>query len=125
MPKRTTTEKGLGSRHQAAVEWLLLIHKDGTTCDWCGKPMFRDPTKNPDYDESEPDRRGNGMLQGDHSIKSRKDSLKAGEKVLPPDRLLHGECNRSRGAGLNDHLSFTHKQVTDIQDSLLPWPWKD
>ncbi|MBB3752596.1 hypothetical protein FHT44_005108 [Mycolicibacterium sp. BK634] len=129
---KKTTDKGLGRRHQAAVDYLKQKHRDGSPCDWCGKPMYLDPTKNPDYDWSAPGRRGNGVLQGDHSVVSRSESLRRGEPVLPPDRLLHAECNRQRGAGLNDHLAAVNRSsvkpllpVSESPARAMPWPWAD
>ena len=119
--KKTTTERGLGWHHRQAVANLKKRHKDGSPCEWCGRPMWLDPTKNWDFDpDPEAPKRGNGVLQGDHSKMSRSEAIKRGEKVLPPDRLLHAACNIQRGAGLNDHLALG----VAPQDSLaLPWPW--
>lgn len=122
---KTTTEKGLGWRHEQAVEYLRMVHRDGSPCDWCGREMWLDDSKNYDFDKSDPEKRGNGRLQGDHSKKSRKESLKAGEKVLPPDRLLHAECNRIRGAGMNDEFAFVNQRVLDVSDSLMDWPFNE
>lgn len=116
---KTTTEKGLGQRHRLAVEQLKRTHQDGSPCDWCGRPMFLDARLNFDYDPLKPGKRGNGVLQGDHSITARSDSLRKGEPVLPPDRLLHGECNRQRGRGGNDHLAV----VNHTEELSMPWPW--
>lgn len=122
---KTTTEKGLGTRHQAAVEYLKQVHKDGSPCDWCGREMWLEPTKNWDYDESAPGRRGNGVLQGDHSVMTRKEALRQGMPVLPPDRLLHAECNRQRGAGGNDHLASNYREAQSAGTLFMPWPWND
>lgn len=117
-----TAAKGLGWRHQQAVNFLKDNHKDGEPCDWCGRPMFLDPTKNWDYDPARPGLRGNGVLQGDHSVISRSESLKQGVPVLPPDRLLHAECNRSRGKGDLDHLAANARPPAD-EELTMPWPW--
>lgn len=123
---KKTTERGLGWLHVQAVEALKLRHKDGSPCDWCGRPMFLDQMKNWDYSPDAP-LRGNGVLQGDHSRMSRAECLRRGEKVLPPDRLLHAECNRQRGAGGNDHLAVINRgeAVIDTGDATpsMPWPW--
>lgn len=122
---RKTTDKGLGWHHQQAVEDLRNRHIDGSPCDWCGRERWLDPTKNWDYDPEQAVR-GNGVLQGDHSRMSRSEALRRGERVLPPDRLLHAECNRSRGAGGNDHLAVvnrgTHSE-TRKPTRTMPWPW--
>lgn len=123
MPKKTS-EKGLGQRHKEAVRYLKQNHKDGSPCDWCGKPMWLDPLGNWDYDPSKP-ARGNGVLQGDHSVISRSESIRRGELVLPPDRLLHAECNRQRGAGGNDHLAASNRaSEIDLDELAMPWPWE-
>lgn len=121
--KKTTTEKGLGYHHQVAVESLKFRHKDGSPCEWCGRPMWLDPTKNYDYDPNSP-RRGNGVLQGDHSRMSRSECLRRGLPVPPPDRLLHAQCNRERGAGANDHLAVSNRTEPEIPEQLsMAWPW--
>jgi hypothetical protein len=124
--KKTTTEKGLGWRHQQAVAYLRSVFKDGSPCPmpWCGRPMWLDATLNYDYDKSDPGKRGNGVLQGDHSKMSRAESLRRGEPVLPPDRLLHAECNRMRGEGLNDRAyAPTDTSKADAPYTpAMPWP---
>lgn len=89
MTSKSTTERGLGHRHQTQRRSLLYNHKDGTPCWWCGKPMYRDKTKNCDGQ----------VLEADHTIPR----SKAGPNNLA-DRLLHTTCNRQRGAGDRDHL---------------------
>jgi hypothetical protein len=122
MASKTTTEKGLGWRHQQAVEDLKRKHKDGSPCDWCGREMFLDRTRNWDYS---PGVRASGSLQGDHSKMSRSEAIRRGEKILPPDRLLHGECNRSRGVGGNDHLAAENRVFHSVTEHVyaMPWPW--
>lgn len=121
---KKTNDKGLGFRHQAAVRFLKQQHKDGSSCDWCGRPMWLDATQNYDYDPSRPGLRGNGVLQGDHSVIARSESLRRGEPPLPPDRLLHAQCNRERGAGANDHLAASSRANTDVGKLKMPWPWE-
>lgn len=120
MAKLTTTQKGLGTRHEKAVEYLKLRHKDGSPCEWCGRPMWLDPTRNFDYRPDRP-KRGNGVLQGDHSGMPRSEALAKGLPVLPPDRLLHAACNQQRGAGLNDHLAASAR--VEAEPFTMPWPW--
>lgn len=87
MKAKTTTQRGLGWKHQQETERLKKRHRDGTLCWWCDEPMFLDRNRNWD-----------GMvLHGDHS-RSRDHG---GTKT---DRLLHGKCNLSRGNGERDHL---------------------
>ncbi len=120
---KKTAEKGLGSRHRNQVEYLKQQHKDGSPCDWCGKPMYLDATKNPDYDPARPGLRGNGVLQGDHSVLTRSEALRRGVPFMPPDRLLHAECNRQRGAGLNDHLAAVNQGASEVGELKMPWTW--
>ena len=118
---KTTTQKGLGHIHQEAVKYLKQKHRDGSPCDICGRPMWLNPVMNYDYDpDPEAKVRGNGVLQGDHSTISRKECMRKGIPIPPPDRLVHAECNRLRGAGLNDHLVAG----TQAEEQLsMPWPW--
>jgi hypothetical protein len=120
--KPTTTEKGLGWRHQRKVDALKRQHHDGTPCDWCGKPMYLDPTRNWDYD---PDKPGSGKLQGDHGEMTRAEAIRRGIPIPLPDRLMHGRCNQQRGDGINDHLAVVNQGPVE-QDSatlLMQWPW--
>lgn len=117
---RTTTQKGLGWRHKQAVEELRRKHRDGAPCEWCGRPMYLERTKNFDY---KPDGSHlSGVLHGDHSHMSRSESIRRGVPVAPPDRLLHGECNRQRGAGVNDHLAAS-RGVEPSDGLTMAWPW--
>lgn len=68
--------------------------------------MYVDPTRNYDYNPQSK-LRGNGVLQGDH-ITPRSQYLAAGKPVPLPDRLLHSECNRMRGEGLNDDMAWVN-----------------
>ena len=87
LPK-STTQKGLGYDHQVHRDRLLLRHVDGSICWWCGRKMFRDPTRNFD----------GKPLAADHS-KSRALHGIAGNAA---DRLLHDLCNKQRGDGSRD-----------------------
>src|SRR5687768_12668406 len=101
--KKTTTQRGLGHRHQQEVEKLKERHVDGSPCWWCGKPMFLSQ-----------------KLQGDHSIPRSKGGIL-------PDRLLHGPCNSARGDGARDHLrpAITGEPLEDVgirkESTLLDW----
>ncbi|WP_255183239.1 MULTISPECIES: hypothetical protein [unclassified Rhodococcus (in: high G+C Gram-positive bacteria)] len=86
--KKTTTQRGLGHAHRQQVKSLKAKHTDGSPCWWCGLPMWLDDALNWDGQ----------TLAGDHS---RSRALHTGTKA---DRLLHGICNKRRGAGLKDHL---------------------
>ncbi len=119
--RKTQTELGLGWRHRQAVENLRANHTDGTPCSWppCGKPMFKDRTKNWDYDP-ESTNPISGVLQADHSMMARSEAIRRGLPIPLPDRLLHGECNRARGEGKLDRL-FGDKASVDKQ-LYMPWP---
>lgn len=128
--RKTTTEQGLGWRHMQGRAALMRKHQDDALCDWCGKPMYGDltHTKNWDYDP-EATNPACGKLQADHSTMPRSKALELGIPIPQPDRLLHGECNRQRGDGRNDHLAWINSgqpPVLDIQLSTtqlyMPWP---
>jgi hypothetical protein len=87
MTRRTTTQKGLGWKHQQERARLLRVHRDGERCWWCGEPMYRDATLNHDGE----------VLAADHPEARANGGTRA-------DRLLHGKCNKSRGDGSRDHL---------------------
>ena len=84
---KTTTEKGLGWEHQRKREALLAVHRDGTPCWWCARPMYRDKARNFDGQ----------ALAADHIQARAHGGTAAG-------RLLHGSCNSSRGDGSRDAL---------------------
>lgn len=78
----TTTERGLGWSHRKVRAALLRRHVDGTPCDECRRPMYRDAAANWD-------RR---VLAADHTLARALGGTKA-------DRLLHSTCNERRGDG--------------------------
>lgn len=100
---KTTTQKGLGHDHQVHRRRLMTRHVDGTRCWWCGRKMFRDRTRNWDYDphatrvDGKPDWTS-GALSADHE-RPRSVYGSAGNQA---DRLLHGICNKQRGDGSRD-----------------------
>lgn len=118
--ERSTTEKGLGWRHQKDRDRLLRAHIDATLCWWCGKPMYRDRTRNWDYDPASTDR-ASGSLAADHSHARAHGGTKA-------DRLLHGQCNKMRGEGARDHLrpalggQGAESVVAPSRPAAFPWP---
>uniref|UniRef100_UPI001C3FCB02 hypothetical protein n=1 Tax=Nocardia rhamnosiphila TaxID=426716 RepID=UPI001C3FCB02 len=87
MARRTTTQRGLGWKHQQERERLLQRHREGQRCWWCDEPMHRQAERN--WDEA--------GLEADHVQARSKGGVKA-------DRLLHMTCNRERGDGSRDHL---------------------
>ncbi len=117
--KLTTTQQGLGWRHQQAVAGLKRAHQDGAPCDWCGKPMWREHTRNWDYDPTIP---GSGKLQGDHGAMTRAEALRRGVPIPLPDRLLHRRCNSQRGDGVNDHLAAVNR-TAPVERLVMAWPW--
>ena len=121
--RKTTTEKGLGWRHQQAAESLKRRHQDGASCDWCGRPMYLDRTRNWDY---KPDATNlvSGALQADHSAMTRGEAIRRGIPIPLPDRLLHQICNQQRGDGVNDHLAAANNnhQGNSPERCLMPWP---
>lgn len=74
----STTDRGLGWRHQQQRERLLRAHRDGTPCWWCGEPMYRSQALDADHEEA----RATGGTRA--------------------TRLLHASCNRSRKDGARD-----------------------
>ena len=103
----TTTARGYGYRdHQVHRDRLLRIHRDGTPCpavingETCGKPMYRDKTRN--YD---------GMaLEADHEDQLQDQTSRRGHR---PSRLLHGKCNRKLGRARQLERQATSKAATD------------
>lgn len=74
----STTARGYGHQHQVNREALLYQHQDGTPCDWCGQPMYRDKVKNFD----------GAALEADHID---------ADKNQRARRLLHKRCNGQKG----------------------------
>lgn len=119
--KLTTTQQGVGYRHRVAVKSLFMRHQDGGPCDWCGKPMWKDPTRNWDYDPEQP---GSGKLQGDHGAMTRAEAVRRGVPIPLPDRLLHRKCNAQRGDGVNDHLAAVNRGGGAGDERMaMDWPW--
>jgi hypothetical protein len=117
--RKTTTEKGLGWRHQQRADALKRQHRDGTPCGWCGKPMYRLNVRNWDYDHDKPD---SGKLQADHGAMTRAAAIRQGLPIPLPDRLLHARCNQQRGDGVNDHLAAANRDTAEPAP-LMTWPW--
>ncbi len=98
MTRRTTTQKGLGWKHQQERARLLERLRDGERCWWCGKVMRRSQA-----------------LAADHSVARSKGGTKA-------DRLLHDVCNKERGDGSRDHLRPALQHRTGgHQGNALAW----
>lgn len=107
--------------HRRRARRLHANHVDGTPCWWCGLPMFKDRTKNPDYDpeamrsDGKPDLTS-GVLHADHP-----DGKDNGGVA---DRLLHGLCNKQRGDGSRDHERPALRLITQspLGDLTMGWP---
>lgn len=123
-PTLSAHRRGLGYQHRKVREGLLRRHVDGSPCWWCGRPMYRDPKRNFDYDPASLDP-GNGALAADHTHARAHGGRKA-------DRLLHGRCNKERGAGQRDaqRPAITGREIdatTSGRDPAIgframPWP---
>lgn len=84
--------------------------------------MFRDRTKNPDYDpnatriDGKPDLTS-GVLHAEHED---------GKEAGPANRLMHGLCNKQRGDGTRDHerpALFNTGATHPLGDNLtMGWP---
>lgn len=102
-PKRdSTTARGYGHKHQKRRDKLMRALTDGQTCEWCGKPMYRNAKRN--WDEA--------ALEADHGKPLANDS----SALNLATRLLHRTCNRQRGAGrpnpnMHDTNNPLHKPV--------------
>lgn len=118
MPARkrpSPAARGYDHAHRTRAERLRANHIDGTPCWWCGEPMYRDRTRNPDYDptatrsDGQPDPTS-GVLHRDH--------------IDDGDQLLHGLCNKQRGNGHRDHQrpALTKHQPHDLGDLTMGWP---
>lgn len=81
----SSTARGLGQHHRQARDALLRRLVDGSPCEWCAGPMFRDAGRNFDH----------APLEADHVLARSRGGHKA-------TRLLHMTCNRQRGDGTRD-----------------------
>ena len=91
--------------HQIPRQRLRYNHTDGSECDVCGEPMYRDKERNFD----------GATLEADH---------KHGDKTKPAYRLVHRRCNRSIANKWVEHgpgWYAKHGQpATETSD--LDWP---
>ncbi|MCJ7859259.1 ATP-binding protein [Corynebacterium kalidii] len=107
---RSTTERGYGHRHQTIRRRLLHNHTDGTPCDWCGQPMYRDAKRNFDH----------APLEADHT----NDLKHHGHGDA--DRLLHRRCNRQRKDGQEHRRPGAPSTPTPRVDgppAVTPFEW--
>lgn len=102
--KTSRHQRGYGTPHDHARRRLMVKHKDGTPCWWCGKPMYRDKNRNFD-----------GLpLCADH------EDANGARDGKPATRLLHFTCNSSRKDGRNDHNRPALKK-TPVQPANFVW----
>lgn len=120
--RKSPSERGYDYTHRVQADRLRANHVDGTCCWWCALPMYRDRTKNPDYDptatrsDGKPDTTS-GQLAGDHP-----DGKGAGKIA---NRLLHGLCNKQRGDGSRDHERPALRQIraeSTLGPLAMGWP---
>lgn len=101
--RKTNTQRGLGWRHRQAADALRRALRDGTPCEVCGEPMYRDRTRNWDYDPE--GGAASGTLHADHSKLSRYECLTRGIPIPLADRLVHSSCNTRLGAILGNSIA--------------------
>lgn len=101
---KTTSQRGYGRAHQLRRQGLMAALVEGSPCDWCGRPMYRDASKNFD----------GASLEADHE-----DALAThGVHGNLATRLLHRKCNRQRGVGVDDAQSVGDQVV---YQSVFEW----
>lgn len=109
--KQTNTQRGYGYPHQQARKRLIHNHKDGTPCQYCGQPMYRDKHKNWD----------GYTLEADHEIRQ-KDATNKRRNL--PTRLLHKTCNSLDGARAQWGLPHTPPQPPKPKPKHKRFQWK-
>lgn len=85
--KASSTKRGYGYAHQRRRKALLAQHIDGSPCPECGKPRYRDASKNFD----------GHALEADHPPGQAQKYAKNKQSNLAR-RLLHKTCNARGGA---------------------------
>lgn len=83
---KSTTERGYDGRHKRNRERMLHQLADGTPCEECGRPMYRDRARNFDH----------APLEADHHAQPLK--YATNKRAALADRLIHRTCNRAGGA---------------------------
>ena len=78
----TTTQRGLGWKHQQIRARLIRALRPGTLCPRCGKPMYR-------WQQLDAGHSRERALYGPH---------------VQADRVEHASCNRAAGAALGNRL---------------------
>lgn len=99
--RRSTTEKGLGWRHQQERKALLASLVPGTRCPRCGEPMW------PRFQD----------LDLDHAVP------RAHGGAHGPKRLAHASCNRRHGAELTNQAKagVEYGTIRETADGLERW----
>lgn len=106
--KLTTAQRGYGGNHVKARDRLIYNLVEGSECEYCGRPMYTDKTKNFD----------GASLEADHIDR---------DKTQPPKRLIHRQCNRKlngNGAGkwVKHGPEWYAKHGQNHGDNGLDWP---
>ncbi|MDT9411321.1 hypothetical protein P8T80_08005 [Corynebacterium rouxii] len=110
--KANTTRRGYGATHQKNRRRLLAQHIDGTPCEHCGKPMFKDPQRNFDH----------APLEADHpeGKEQARMGTQAQKRTNHATRLLHRRCNRQLGVKVRNELNG-HTQGNTAPDTGFQW----
>lgn len=85
--KSSSTQRGYDYAHQRRRKALLAQHIDGSPCPECGKPRWREATKNFD----------GFPLEADHPPGHAQKHAQ-NKRANPARRLLHKTCNARGGA---------------------------
>lgn len=104
----TTNQRGYGWHdHQLPRQRLLYNHKDGTPCWWCGRPMFKDKTRNHDHKP----------LARDHI------EAHGAKNRSTKERLLHYTCNSQRQDGSRDHQRPALRPTPQAKGNTNQFQW--
>lgn len=111
----STTNRGYGATHVRQRKRLLYQLKDGTPCEVCGRPLYKDADKNFD----------GAPLEADHGPGSALKFKNGAEKrTTLATRLLHRYCNRSGGAWESEQTArSTDVGPTSFPDGVGVRPW--
>ena len=111
----STTNRGYGATHVRQRKRLLYQLKDGTPCEVCGRPLYKDADKNFD----------GAPLEADHGPGSALKFKRGAEKrTTLATRLLHRYCNRSGGAWESEQTArSTDGEPTSFPDGVGVRPW--
>lgn len=97
--RKTQTELGLGWTHRQASKNLHDNHQDGTPCDWCGRPMFKDRTRNWDYNPTSTNPNNGNCTQTTQNEQERNASNLVYPSAYPTDYSTeHATSNEATAA---------------------------